>query len=112
MSKSGYYGVYGKNAAGVFTNYDRVLSCQKYILGMKIKKFMNMDEATEFIVELLTEALALKALCEEYSVISLKELNVELLYEKINWIYYLTDLRKHKIITETVIKSHISGEFL
>lgn len=103
MSKSGYYGVYGKNAAGVFTNYDRVLSCQKYILGMKIKKFMNMDEAIEFIVN---------GLCEEYSVISLKELNVELLYEKINWIYYLTDLRKHKIITETVIKSHISGEFL
>ena len=103
MAKSGYYGVYGKNSAGVFTSYERVLSCQKYILGMKIKKFVNMDEAVEFIVN---------GLCEEYRVISLKELNVELLYEKNNWIYYLTDLRKHEIITEMIIKSHISREFL
>lgn len=101
MSRLYYYGVYGKNAAGVFTNYDRVLSCQKYIHGMKIKKFNNKDEAIEFIIH---------GLCEDYRIITLNNLNVDLLYEKINWSYNLDDLRIRKIIE--VIKAHISREFL
>ncbi len=101
MPKFGYYGVYGKNAAGVFSNYDRVLVCQKFIHGMKIKKFMNKEDAVDFIIN---------GLCEDYRVISLQNLNIDLLYEKTNWNYNINDLRKRKIIA--VINTHISREFL
>ncbi len=84
MAKFGYYGVYGKNSAGVFTSYDRVLSAQRYIDGMKLKKFVNRNEAVAFIVN---------GLCNDYEVISEQELDIDLLYENTNWSYSLDDLR-------------------
>ncbi len=89
MAKNGYTGVYGKNSAGVYTSYDRVLSAQRYIDGMKLKKFMNRNEAVAFIVN---------GLCNDYEVISEQELDIDLLYENTNWSYNLEELRTYKTI--------------
>lgn len=78
------YGVYGRNGAGIYFSWERVQESQPYIIGMKCKKFHNMDEAVDFIEY---------GLSHFYRVVPKnKRLNTELLYEKKNFFSYLTDL--------------------
>lgn len=46
-----FYGVYGTNGAGLYTNWARVVESRPYIHGFHVKKFDNPFDAIEFIIE-------------------------------------------------------------
>ncbi|WP_427112720.1 viroplasmin family protein [Megasphaera sueciensis] len=48
-----YYGVYGFNGAGVYTNWASVVQSKKYIKGFMVKKFSTWQEAVAFIANSL-----------------------------------------------------------
>lgn len=64
--KKGYYGVYGKNGGGIFTNWADVLYFRDECIGFKNKKFCNEIEALDYIVA---------GLVEDYKIISSNNLN-------------------------------------
>ena len=79
-----FYGVYGKNGGGVYTNWQRVLETRPYIDGIKNKAFKSRVEAVAFII---------KGLEFDYGVIALGTLPRDI-FEKWNWFYRLVDLEK------------------
>ena len=71
---NGYYGVYGKNGAGIFTNWKRVLYVKNMVIGFKNKKFDNEIEALDYVIAGLTET---------YAVIDKSNLNSDKLLDNI-----------------------------
>lgn len=85
--KKGYYGVYGKNGDGIFTNWTKVQEAKVEIVGFKCKKFGNEIDSLDYIVA---------GLIENYEVISDDNLNDEKLLEKIGEFIPLKDLMLDK----------------
>ena len=85
MSKK-FYGVYGFNGGGVYTNWYRVEKGQKYVQGIKYKSFETQKEAVDFVIEGLTQ---------NYKVGDFSQLNQEALYSNTNYFIYSKDLFNH-----------------
>lgn len=78
-----FYGVYGRNGAGVYYHWDKVLKSQPFINGMQVKKFLTLKEAMEFVRH---------GLVETYGVIPDGKLNNGLLYSRQNFFFHLPEL--------------------
>lgn len=78
-----FYGVYGKNGGGVYTNWKRVLGTRKYIDGVKNKAFKSRIEAASFVIE---------GLEKDYGIINSGLLSITM-FEKYNWFYRLIELK-------------------
>ena len=78
-----FYGVYGKNGGGVYTNWQRVLDTRRYIDGVKNKAFKSRVEAVSFVIE---------GLEKDYGVIN-SDLLSTAVFEKYNWFYRLIELK-------------------
>lgn len=48
MKRKKWYGVYGFNGLGIYTDYQRLLDARVYIRGIQIKSFPNREEAEDF----------------------------------------------------------------
>jgi len=77
MGRNSFYGVYGFNGAGVYTDWDCVLKSKKYIAGFKVKKFPCISMAKEFIDEGMQNVY--KAIAQDKSILP-KKVNL-------NWFY-------------------------
>lgn len=86
MAKFGFYGVYGRNGGGVYTDWDLVQYSLPYIDGNKFKKFTSKHDAVRFIVEGLVNVYRV---CEE------DEINIELLYSNTNYFFTEGQLISH-----------------
>ena len=73
MSKPNYYGVYGKNRAGI------------YIDGFKLKGFLFKKDAVRFVVNGLSEV---------YRVMPADMIDTERLSGSMNWCYTLPELKR------------------
>ena len=85
--KKGYYGVYGKNGGGIFTNWDDVQIAQLETVGFKNKKFGNDIETLNYIVD---------GLIEDYKVIWCDNLNEDKILNNIGRFFELKDLMLDK----------------
>lgn len=92
MSKPNYYGVYGKNMAGIFSSYEKLKKSGRYVDGIKLKGFLFKKDAIQFVVDGLSEV---------YKVMHANEINTELLARSTNWCYTLPELKKISVITIT-----------
>lgn len=77
------YGIYGKNGAGIYTNWADVLKSKQYICGFKNKKFDNVNDAVDFVIE---------GLEQDYGIIGTDEVSLQS-FKKYNWFYWLEELR-------------------
>lgn len=87
--KKEYYGVYGKNAAGIFDNWDKVKQAQSAFVGFKNKKFDSIDETIIFIANGLENS---------YGVIKQKDLDHNVLLTNVNIVINIEDLIKSEPI--------------
>ena len=55
-----YYGVYGKNGGGIYTDWSKVEKSKPYIDGFKVKKFGSFKDAELFVCN---------GLCTDYNVL-------------------------------------------
>ena len=55
-----YYGVYGRNGGGIYTDWFKVEKSKPYIDGFKVKKFSIFKDAELFVCN---------GLCNDYNVI-------------------------------------------
>ena len=93
MSKPNYYGVFGKNRAGVYCNYSKLKNDMRYIDGIKLKGFLFKREAIQFVTEGLSEV---------YKVMKTDEIDTNKLARSIDWNYELKDIKK-KIDVITIV---------
>ena len=77
-----FYGVYGKNGGGIYTNWSSVLKTRPYVESFKNKAFKRREEAMIFVID---------GLEHEYGVIDLGVLTSKT-FEKWNWFYRLSEL--------------------
>ena len=80
MAKYGFYGVYGRNGGGVYTDWGCYVQSRQYIPGVKVKKFKSRHEAVNYIVDVLVNV---------YQICKWDEICVKLLYEYTN--FYLRE---------------------
>ena len=83
MSKGGFYGVYGFNGGGIYVYWPKLQESMRYIQGVKIKKFRTRDMAVRFVVD---------GLVQDYGVCRENEVQVDLLYDNMNFFLYLEKL--------------------
>ncbi len=93
MSKPNYYGVYGRDRAGVYTSYEKLKRDQRYIDGIKLKGFTFKSEAVQFIVN---------GLSNDYKTMNKDKIDTDLLKKAINWNFNILDLQKKYKIVEFV----------
>lgn len=77
-----FYGVYGKNGGGVYTDWTRVLETKKYVDGIKNKAFRTKTEASFYVIN---------GLENDYGVVEQRRLSVSV-FENKNWFYRLEEL--------------------
>ena len=46
-----WYGVYGQNGYGIYTDWNLVLKSKPYISGFKVKKFKTFKETTDYVIQ-------------------------------------------------------------
>ena len=80
MAKFGFYGVYGRNGGGVYTDWDKLQCSLPYIPSNKYKKFSSRRDAVQFIIYGLVKVYRV---CEE------NEINIGLIYSNTN--FYITE---------------------
>ena len=85
MSKPNYYGVYGKNRAGIYNSYDKLQVSRRYIEGFKLKGFLFKKDAVRFVVNGLSEV---------YRVMPADMIDTERLSGSMNWCYTLPELKR------------------
>ncbi len=51
MKRKKWYGVYGFNGLGIYTDYQKLLDAHDYIRGGRIKSFPNQEEAEDFATD-------------------------------------------------------------
>ena len=78
-----FYGVYGRNGAVVYYNWDKVQKSQPFIDGMRVKKFKTLKEALEYIRS---------GLVDVYEVIPDERLDIEELYNSRNFFFHISHL--------------------
>lgn len=78
-----FYGVYGRNGAGVYFRWHRVEDSKPFISGIKCKKFHTLEEAIAFIEYGLTQF---------YRVVPANKLNADVLYSRQNFFSHIKDL--------------------
>lgn len=83
MSKFNYYAVYGKNRAGIYRSYDKLLRDRIYIDGFKLKGFKTRREAVDYIET---------GLCQNYQALEKGTLDRALLTKMTNWSFDVRDL--------------------
>lgn len=87
--KKEYYGVYGKNAAGIFDSWDKVQQVQSSFIGFKNKKFDSIDKAIIFTANGMENS---------YGVIKQKDFDYNLLLTNVNIVINIEDLIKPETI--------------
>lgn len=87
MARYGFYGVYGRNGGGVYTDWGRYLQSHPYIPGVKVKKFRSRPEAVSYIIE---------GLVNDYQICKADEIRVNMLYEKTNFYLRESELIEYK----------------
>ena len=85
MSRPNYYGVYGRNRAGIYNSYEKLQTSRRYIVGFKLKGFLFKKDAVQYVV---------KGLSEVYRVMPADKIDTDLLAKSVNWCYTLPDLTK------------------
>ena len=80
MARVGFYGVYGRNGGGVYTDWTEFETSKSFIPSVKVKKFASRKEAVKFIVDGLSDV---------YNVCDRNEIRQEELYSHTD--YYLRD---------------------
>lgn len=46
-----WYGVYGQNGYGIYTDWNLVLKSKPYISGFKVKKFKTFKETKDYVIK-------------------------------------------------------------
>ena len=83
MMNKKYYGVYGRNGAGVYTDWSKVCVSKPYFQGFKAKRFSTKAAAVGFIVD---------GLSREYAVLSREHVNEQMFYSTQNWKFSLAEI--------------------
>lgn len=84
MANFGFYGVYGRDGGGVYTDWGCFERIKRQIPGVKVKKFLSRPEAVNYIIDGLANVYCI---CKE------SEIQVALLYTCTNCY-----LREEKLI--------------
>jgi hypothetical protein len=78
-----YYGVYGRNGVGVYTDWQAVKKSQPFIGGFKVKRFVTYFEAAEF---------AINGICLVYGSYDIRSEISESIFNKMNYMYYYSEI--------------------
>ena len=82
-SKYVYYTAYGKNRAGIYTNWDKLESQQRFYKGLKYKGFYLVSEATDCIVD---------GICNDYKIFEPEQIDTSILEKKRNYTFSIDEL--------------------
>ena len=83
MESQEFYGVYGYNGAGIYTDCYDALAGRRDVDSFKIKKFNEIQDAVDYVVE---------GLVVDYGVLPFSELDQSVLWKELNWFHWLDEL--------------------
>ena len=83
-SKYAYYAAYGKNRAGIYTNWDKLESQKRFYRGLKYKGFYFISEALDFITD---------GICNDYSIYVLEQIDTSIIEKKRNYTFSIDELK-------------------